>query len=55
MSKHLVSHNKGIIIKDGYKKYSRAVTMYYFEQPYYSQLMTKILQELQNNCNGYLK
>jgi DNA-binding transcriptional LysR family regulator len=54
MSKHLINQNKALTIKDGYKKYTRPVTMSYFDQPYYSKLMTRVLQELQANCAQYL-
>lgn len=54
MSKHLINQNKAVTIKDAYKKYTRPVTMSFFDQPYYSKLMTRVLQELQTNCAQYL-
>jgi DNA-binding transcriptional LysR family regulator len=54
MSKHLIKQNKAVTIKDGYKKYTRSVTMSYFDQPYYSKLMTRILHELKENCVHFL-
>lgn len=54
MSKHLITQNKAVVIKDHYKKYARSVIMYYFEQPYYSQLMSKVVKELQDHCSDYL-
>ena len=54
MSKHLIAQNKAVTIKEGYKKYVRPVTMHYYYRPYYSKLMTTVLQELQENCARFL-
>ncbi|MDH4468435.1 MAG: LysR family transcriptional regulator [Bacteriovoracaceae bacterium] len=53
MSKHLISKNSHIKILNKYQKMKRPVTMYYFEQPYYSKLMTKVLKELENHSRNY--
>ncbi|WP_374079555.1 LysR family transcriptional regulator [Bdellovibrio bacteriovorus] len=47
MSRHLIEDNKHVRTVAGYAKYKRPVTLHYFEQPYYSRLMTKVLTELQ--------
>lgn len=47
MSKHLVQSNRLIEIVSGYSRYKRPVTLHYFEQPYYSRLMTKVIAELE--------
>lgn len=49
MSKHLIHHNKKIRILKNYQRIKRPVTMYYFEQPYYSRLMKKITEELESH------
>lgn len=54
MSKHLILDNKKIKILKNYHTLKRPVTMYYFEQPYYSRLMKKILEELEKNAGNYL-
>lgn len=46
MSRHLIENNRHIRIIPGYKKYSRPVTVHYFEQPYHSILMGKVIAEL---------
>nr|WP_295900931.1 LysR family transcriptional regulator [uncultured Bdellovibrio sp.] len=55
MSRHLIGDNKHIRILSGYNKYKRPVTLHYFEQPYYSRLMTKVLAELHDQAPRYLE
>lgn len=55
MSRHLIGDNRLIRVVSGYNKYKRPVTMHYFEQPYYSRLMTKILEELNSKAPAYLE
>lgn len=50
MSAHLIKQNKKINVLKSYSPVKRPVTMYYFEQPYYSRLMKKIIHEIENNC-----
>jgi LysR family transcriptional regulator (chromosome initiation inhibitor) len=54
MSKHLIAQNKAVTIKEGYKKYVRPVTMHYYDRPYFSKVMSRVLQELQKNCAHFL-
>jgi len=46
MSKHLIEENSKIKIVRGYSPYKRDVTLHYFEQPYYSRLISKVIEEL---------
>jgi DNA-binding transcriptional LysR family regulator len=54
MSKHLVIKNKNIKILKKFHGIKRPVTMYYFEQPYYSRLMNCVVAELKNNTVRFL-
>ncbi|NOT79402.1 MAG: LysR family transcriptional regulator [Bacteriovoracaceae bacterium] len=54
MSKHLIRKNKKIKILNQYQKMKRPVSMYYFEQPYYSNVMKIIVSELVKNSSHYL-
>lgn len=54
MSKHLIRKNKKIKVLKQYQKMKRPVCMYYFEQPYYSNLMKIIASELIKNSSQFL-
>lgn len=54
MSKHLIENNPKIKMLKGFSAYKRAVTLHYFEQPFYPRLMSKILEELKAKTPGYL-
>jgi len=53
MSKHLIHKNRNIKVLTNFQKMKRPVIMYYFEQPYYSQLMTKVLDEVEAHSSQY--
>ena len=54
MSKHLIVDNKLLTIVKKYQSTKRPVTMYYFEQPYYSRLMKEIIEILEVKAGEYL-
>lgn len=54
MSKHLIKLNKKVNIVKNYQGMKRPVMMYYFEQPYYSQLMKLITSELEVKSRPHL-
>jgi DNA-binding transcriptional LysR family regulator len=54
MSKHLIKQNKKISILKQYAGMKRPVMMYYFEQPYYSQLMKLILSEIEAKSKNFI-
>ncbi len=54
MSKHLITNNKKIKIISSYQKMKRPVTMYYFEQPFYSKIMNLVLNELKERAVIFL-
>jgi DNA-binding transcriptional LysR family regulator len=53
MSKHLIEDNKRIQVVGGYGAHKRPVTVHYFEQPYYSRLMNRVLEELRSQAAEY--
>lgn len=50
MSRHLIEGNNKVRVLKGFKKYQRAVTLNYFEQPYYSKLHQEIVTQLTERC-----
>lgn len=54
MSKHLLKNNKKIKILKGFKKYTRDITLNYYNQPFYSNLHKEITQCLIRNCKDFL-
>ncbi|MNU11099.1 hypothetical protein D3C72_2586920 [compost metagenome] len=54
MSKHLIADNKRVQIINGYSVYKRPVTLHYFDQPYYSRIMNRVLEELKTQAGEHL-
>jgi DNA-binding transcriptional LysR family regulator len=54
MSKHLLKSHNHIKIAKGYKRYSRPVTLNYFERPYYSALHKVMVDQLCKKCRIFL-
>lgn len=54
MSKHLIENNKNIKINSSYVGIKRPVTMYCFDQPYYSRLMKLVMSELKLKSKSFL-
>jgi len=50
MSRHLIVNNHKVKQIKGYSAYKRAVTLHYFEQPYYSRLAKAILEEIREKA-----
>lgn len=50
MSRHLVSDNAQVSLVKGYSPYKRHVTLHYFEQPFYSRLMSRVIEELKSKA-----
>lgn len=55
MSRHLITGNSKIKQVKGYAPYKRPVTLHYFEQPFYSRLMNRVMEELKAKAPEYLK
>jgi hypothetical protein len=54
MSKHLIVDNSKIKQVKGFAPYKREVTLHYYEQPFYSRLMKKVLEELKEKAPKFL-
>lgn len=55
MSKHLIADHRQIKLVKGYSAYKRAVTLHYFEQPFYSRLMLKVIEEIKAKAPEFLR
>jgi DNA-binding transcriptional LysR family regulator len=55
MSKHLIKNNPKLKVRKGYKRYTRNVTLHYFEQPYYSRLHQELVRQLTTHAPGFLR
>ena len=54
MSKHLIKKNSKVKIIPGYKKFSKTVSLNYFDQSFYSALHKAVVQELQEQALQHL-
>lgn len=54
MSKHLINENKSIKIVTTFQKMKRPVCMYYYEQPYYSNLMKEVIKIISSDVKKFL-
>jgi DNA-binding transcriptional LysR family regulator len=54
MSKHLIADHGRVKPVRGFAAAKRAVTLHYFEQPFYSRLMKKIIEELKDKTPKFL-